>query len=96
MTFHALLPLEHARAIGPLGILLLVEALWAVVLSFLFIGIPAAYELPSLVLLPLIAFSLAGFYTDPNVFSAPASHPHKISGRSRTVDSRRETACRLA
>lgn len=80
ITFNELLPLEHARAVGTLGILLLVGALWALVLSCLFIGMPTAYDLPSLVLVPLIVFLLAGFYLDPNVF------PHMHSTPTRFPD----------
>lgn len=73
IAFYGLLPVDHARAVGTLGIILIVGALWALVLSSVFIAVPIAYGLPSLALVPLLALLIAGFCIDPNVF--PHAHP---------------------
>jgi predicted acylesterase/phospholipase RssA len=71
--FYTLLPVDHARAVGTLGIIMVVGALWSLVLSCIFIAVPIAYGLPSLALVPLLAVLFAGLYVDPNIF--PHAHP---------------------
>jgi predicted acylesterase/phospholipase RssA len=73
LAFHVLLPPDHARAIGALGIVLLVPPLWSLTLSCVFIAVPNVNGLPSLAAVPLLAVLIAGFYVDPNVF--PHAHP---------------------
>jgi hypothetical protein len=76
-TFLLLLPIDHARTVGSLGIVVIVTALWALGLSCVFIALPVAYGFPSLALVPWLILLLASFHGDANVFP----HPHPSLSR---------------